>query len=143
MKTLKLFITAILIASTFVACKKDDPITPSGTSEKPLPVNPDKSMKGTWVGKYGYGNDSPDTYYCFKMDDDGTLEEWNSLNTQSGVGTWSLSGTLYTASTHFLPPYNSIFLLSSTLDTATMRISGNWGYSPSTINGGKFYLVKQ
>jgi len=79
----------------------------------------------------------------FKMDDDGTLEEWNSLNTQSGVGTWSLSGTLFTASTHFLPPYNSIFLLSSTLDTATMRISGNWGYSPSTINGGKFYLVKQ
>ncbi len=142
MKTLKLFITAILIAGTFIACEKDQPVTPN-TTENPLPVNPDKSVEGTWIGKYGYDNDNPNIYYCFKMKADGTLEEWNSLNTLSGVGTWTMTLNNFRASTHFLPPYTSIFLLNSTLDTTTMKITGTWGYSPSTTNGGKFYLIKQ
>lgn len=139
MKT-KLLFLALFAALSIQSCKKDDDTKPSAGGPAPI-VN--RSMEGKWIGKYGYGNDTPSIYYCFQISEDGTVKELHSDGVQSGVGTWTLTTTTFSASTHFLPPLSTEFRVNGTLNENTMRITGTWGYSPSVSNGGKFYLQKQ
>ena len=142
MKNLKISILFLMIASAFIACKKDDSINPAPIGGS-VNVNPDKSMMGKWVGKYGFDGENPNVYYCFVFHADSTLTEWNSLNDSIGYGTWGLSGTQFHSMSRFYPPSVSIFKLDATLDTVHMKITGTWGYQPSSVNGGKFYFIKQ
>ncbi len=141
MKLLKTSIIALLLATAFASCKKDNDVTPSNNGSNH--TNLDHSMPGKWVGKYGFDNENPSTYYCFVLNANGTFTEWNSLSDSIGEGTWSNTGIHFTATSHFYPPFISTFKLNAILDTVNMKVTGTWGYSPSTTDGGNFYLVKQ
>ncbi|MEP7263286.1 MAG: hypothetical protein ABI772_02245 [Bacteroidota bacterium] len=139
MKT-KLLCVALFVAVSIQSCKKDEDTKPSEGGTVPVI---DHTIAGKWVGKYGYGNDNPDIYYCFQINANGTLKELHSDGVQSGTGTWTLTTTTFSAYTQFLPPLSTACRVNGTLNESTMRITGTWGYSPSVSNGGKFYLQKQ
>ncbi|MES2850692.1 MAG: hypothetical protein V4685_16655 [Bacteroidota bacterium] len=138
MKALKFIIAVLFFSAIFVACKKEDvkqlpPTAPQGNS----------SLTGKWVGKYGYDAETPNIFFSFNIKANGMMEELNANGEVSGTGTWVKNGNTFTATHHYLPPYNSIFISSATFDPAAQRLSGTWKYSDAVTSAGKWYMIKE
>lgn len=132
MKKVKMAILALAIATGFVACNKDsDDVTPS-------------PVEGTYVGKYGFGNDTPDLDFIFKVSPGGIFQEISaSTGNVKGQGTWSVNGNTLTATyTMLFSPYNK-YSVSGTYDPATQKMTGTWGYDNNVTDGGKMEMAKQ
>ena len=132
MKKVKLAILALAMATGFVACNKD--------SEDAVP----SPIEGTYVGKYGYDNDTPDINFKFVVAPGGIFQEIGHLSGNiNGQGTWSVNGNTLTATyTMLFSPFNK-YSVTGTYDPATKKMNGTWGYDNNTTDGGKMEMTKQ
>lgn len=133
MKTLSL--KAILLVLFFTAfattsCKKDK-------VQAPQPV-----IEGSWLGKYGSGNNTPNTFYSFNILPNGVLQIKAPNNGITGAGTWKLDGVnfkgVYTYSNS-----NETYNLAAKFDENAKTITGSWGEGDVSAGDGEFYLNKQ
>lgn len=133
MKTLSL--KAILLVLFFTAfattsCKKDK-------VQAPQPV-----IEGSWLGKYGSGNNTPNTFYSFNILPNGVLQIKAPNNGITGTGTWKLDGVnfkgVYTYSNS-----NETYNLAAKFDENAKTITGSWGEGDVSAGDGEFYLNKQ
>ena len=142
MKSLKNFsevlfkstLMVLIVAFTFAACKKDH--DKNGSSNA--------AVEGLYVGKYGFDNADPDTDYKLNFKAGGILQE---IGTNSGAvmgqGTWQVNGNTVTGTyTMNYSPFN-VYSVTGTVNPATKKLTGTWGYDNSTIDGGKMELTRQ
>ena len=131
MKFLKFAIIALLLPTVFLACKKE-----SATTE-PGPV------EGTFIGKYGFGNEVPDKNYSLNLKGNGTIQELGqSSGNPTGEGTWKLNGNNFTASYKMLNAPFSDYFIVAVFNPASGTLSGTWGYETGGSDGGKFTVIK-
>ena len=133
MKKVKMALIALVFATGFVACNKD-----SDDDVINAPV------EGTYVGKYGFGNDNPDLDFKFKVSPGGIFQEISTTTGNvKGQGTWSVNGNTLTATyTMLFSPYSK-YSVSGTFDAATKKMTGTWGYDNNTSDGGKMDMLQQ
>jgi hypothetical protein len=131
-KFLKFSIVALLMSVAIFSCKKDS----DNVSSNP-------SIQGDWVGKYGFGNETPDIYYRLNIKAGGVIEELNQAGSSKGSGTWSLNGTTFTAHYQWKAPMNTVYSVAATYNEATGKLSGTWGYDNSATDGGLWEQSKQ
>lgn len=126
------FFTMLLIASaTLMACKK--------SSDKPS----NASIEGTWVGKYGFGNETPDVFYSFKVKAGGILEEYGESGLKIAEGTWTLENNVFMGTTHSLLGSNNEYSVIAAFDASKSKLDGNWGYDDSNTDGGLWFMTRQ
>ncbi len=132
MKALKLFAIVLVTPLVFLACKKDE------ATSKP----PTSSIEGIWVGKYGYGNQTPDVYYSLNIKPGGVIQELKPSGESKGSGTWTLSGNTFKAKYKWIILGQSTFSLIATINPATGKLSGTWGFDDNPSDGGLFEMNK-
>ncbi len=136
MKTLQQVLLFVAFATVVFSCKKDNENPGNDT-------HPDV-MTGKWVGKFGFEEETPSTYYSFTLKSDGTLEERNSSNEKIGEGTWSLTGTSFVAKHHYYSTTGTTFTDVATYNAQAKKLeNGTWGYSNNATDGGKWFMQKQ
>ena len=112
-------VAIVLLVTTFTSsCKKD---------KDEVPVN-QFSIEGKWSGNKGYGNEVPDNDLLLTIKPGGTIEETNTNGAVKGSGTWTLSGTAFTAHYQFKPPLNTHYRLKGTYDKPSGKITGTWSF---------------
>ena len=133
MKKVKMALIALVFATGFVACNKD--------SDEDVINAP---VEGTYVGKYGFGNDTPDLDFIFKVSPNGIFQEISATSGNvKGQGTWNVNGNTLTATyTMLFSPYSK-YSVSGTYDPATQKMTGTWGYDNNVSDGGKMDMAKQ
>lgn len=132
MKKVKMALIALVFATGFVACNKDsDDVAPS-------------PVEGTYVGKYGFGNDTPDLDFIFNVSPSGIFQEISATTGNvKGQGTWTVNGnTLSATYTMLFTPYSK-YSVTGTYDPATQKMTGTWGYDNNASDGGKMDMAKQ
>ena len=133
---IKTLIAVFLMATTaLISCKKDNKIEP----QQPAPVV--KTIEGSWVGKYGNGNNEPDKFFAFNIKTGGVLEVKNENNVVTGTGTWKLEEGVFTGSYTYdglAIQYN----VAAKYDEEAGNLSGSWGIGEDT-GSGEFYMNKQ
>ncbi len=123
--------------ATLVSCKKENPVVP----EQPAPVV--KTIEGSWTGKYGGGNNTPDSYFAFNIKPEGLLEVKNEQGAITGTGSWELTDeetfeATYSYTNNLIVTYS----LTAKYNKEAGTINGSW--SPNIgLGGGDFYLNKQ
>ena len=127
------FLTVMLIAvSTLVSCKKDNDVKPIS-----YPV------EGMYSGKYGFGNDVPDTDQKYSIKTGGVFQE---IGVNSGMvvgeGTWQMNGNTLTATYTIVWSPFSKYSISATFDPATGKLTGTWGNDSNSSDGGKIDMNK-
>ena len=131
MKTSQLktiFSFLLLAAMSFSSCKKDDP----------APKDP---IAGSWVGKYGYGNDVPETFYSFVILPNGLWQIRADDKSILGTGTWKLEGINFSGV--YTYTLGGTYNVVAKYDAAAGTISGSWGSGASGPAEGAFYLNKE
>jgi len=133
-KILRLLTVLLFSGITFVSCSKNN------DDAKPATV----SVEGLYSGKYGFGNDVPDTDYKLNFKAGGVLQEIGiNSDAVTGQGTWQKNGNTITGTyTMVFSPYH-VYSVSGTFDAATKKITGTWGFDNSATDGGKIDVVKQ
>lgn len=131
-----LIIAAALSAFTLAAC---------GDSNSP---GADPNI-GTWIGTYGSGaatgpNDY--TFIFFAGDSVHIIDGLPPFDPATGArGTWSRAGT--TITTAYTYAGGGSFSTTGTLNASTGAagtiLTGTWGATPSTTDGGGFTITKQ
>lgn len=131
MKVLKAAIIAVVVSTSFLACKKD--------SSKPAP-----SVAGKYVGAYGFDNENPSYFYSLNIRADGVIQEiGESSGSPTGEGTWQMNGNTLTATyTMLFEPYNKYSVIA-TFDEGKGTLTGTWGYDSNGSDGGKMAISKQ
>jgi len=131
MKILKIALFALLFTTAFIACKKDN-------DHASAPV------EGLFVGKYGFGNESPDTEYKLNVKPGGVFQEIGvNSGAPTGQGNWQFNGNTLTATyTMLFSPYNK-YSVSATFNSSTGKLVGTWGYDNNPSDGGKIDMTKQ
>jgi hypothetical protein len=115
MKISRLAILAFILATTLIACKKDNDND-----------NQDSfAMEGVWKGTTGNGG-----FFGVNIKQNGTLERINSSGDVSATGTWQLSGNTLSGSYDFASGTHVV--MSATVDKANHKFSGTW-----SNNGGE------
>jgi len=133
MKKMKMALLALVFATGFVACNKD--------SNDEVISSP---VEGTYVGKYGFGNDNPGLDFKFKVSPGGIFQEIStSTGNVKGQGTWSVNGNTLTATYAMLFSPYSKYSVSGTYDPATQKMTGTWGYDNNVSDGGKMDMARQ
>jgi hypothetical protein len=135
MKFLKFSIVAFFASVVLFSCSKN---SDDVTHNEPTP-----GIQGDWIGKYGFGNETPAVYFRFKIQAGGVIDELNSSGNSKGGGTWSLAGTSFTAHYQWKAPLNTIYTVAATYNEATHKLTGTWGYDNSATNGGLWEQTKQ
>lgn len=125
MKFINIAIAVLFVTTIFTACSKSKS-SPSGST----------SIEGTWVGKYGTGNNTPSSFYSFIIKPGGIIEEVNSSGVKKGEGTWKLENNIFTAKYQYLSPSTAKFSVIGAFNASTGKILGNWGYGNSATDGG-------
>lgn len=134
LKSLLLAMTAALFV--FSSCKKNN-------EDVPPPAAP--TIEGTWVGKYGSGNNTPATYYSFTISKDGTMTVTDDANKPTkSAGTWKLEGETFIGqyqhlAGNLLLKYNVVAKYKAT----EKRMDGSWGLGTTDADDGTFFLDKQ
>ena len=133
MKILKTAIIALLLSTVFLACKKES----TTTTTESAPV------EGMFIGKYGFGNDSPDKNYSLNLKGNGIIQELGqSSGNPTGEGTWKMKGNNLTASYKMLYSPFSDYYIVAVFNPATGTLSGTWGYEAGGTDGGKFTVIR-
>lgn len=110
--------------------------------------DPDPAI-GTWVGTYGSGTATGPNDYTFTFLANGTMQAIDGLGPfdaeTDAVGTWEREDDVVTGSYEYAG--GGAFSFSGTLNATTgaagSTLTGTWGATPSTTNGGGFVLTKQ
>ncbi|MFC0774443.1 hypothetical protein [Terrimonas alba] len=126
MKIIKSLAVALLLTTSFVACKKDN--TP-----------PPFTIEGKWEGKIGTGNATPSGQYALNIKSGGTIERVNSNGTITASGTWQLAGDNFSATYNY--QNGTVVEVVALIDKGSKKLSGSW-----ENNGGEegsFYANKQ
>lgn len=137
MKLLKTLAMSIMLAATFVACKKDSDSTPT-------PPSPSSTgIEGKYTGKYGFEGEGLVDDFILNIKVGGVFQE---IGTHSGAptgqGTWKLNGNKLTANYKMLfSPFNE-YSVSLTFDPATKKLTGTWGFDKSATDGGPMEVKK-
>ncbi len=129
MKILKSIMMAIVVAATFVACKKDKAETHN-------------QLPGVWQGMWGDVNQAPANFIKFDIKNDGTLTRLNEQGQIIANGTWSLNGVQFSC-TYTHTSNGQIHKIAGLYTDFDGAITGTWGYSPSNANGGTIDLQQQ
>ena len=132
-KLLRLVTVMLLLGSTFASCNKDNDVEP-----------PAFSVEGVYTGKYGFGNDAPDTEQKYNIKAGGVFQEIG-INSGAvvGEGAWQMNGNTLTATyTIVWSPFNK-YSISATFDPATGKLTGTWGSDNNATDGGKIEMIKQ
>lgn len=132
MKSLKIIFLYIIGVSLFTSCEKD----------KDTANIPPSAVQGTYKGKYGTGNNSPSSFYSLNIKSNGVLEELSSGGAVLGVGSWTISGNTFKGTYLTVLPAAG-YSVKATLDLATNRLTGTWGYGSSDSDGGKWFMIKE
>ncbi len=133
MKSSQLRNLSVILLGTFIlaACHKDkDEVTPG-------------TIVGFWKGKYGSGLDAATSGYAFLFNSDGTVSVFDGDDTLTAArahGAYVVRGHVLTTTYYY---NTSGFQTSSTVNDAITHSEGTWGSSPSSTDGGIFYLDKQ
>jgi hypothetical protein len=130
MKFLRIAFVAVTMMLA-VACSKN--------SDKPVSAN----IEGTWVGKYGTGNNKPGSFFSFNIKAGGVIEEIDVNGLVKGKGTWKLENNILSASYTWLPPSSTKFGVLGAFDASKGQILGNWGYGASVTDGGLWEMTKK
>ena len=128
MNSIKFFLIFCSALVLFASCKKDEP---GGAS-----------INGTWVGKWGSGNQEPLYFLKFKFDGNGTLQRLDEQGAVIANGTWMLDGIQFEC-TYTSTENGQVHKIAGLYTDFDNTILGTWGYSPSKANGGQIELVKQ
>ena len=127
MKFLRTAIVALFASTAFVACKKDDAITPSF------------KMEGVWNGKIGQNSDEPAGQFKLNIIAGGYLERVSSNGSVSATGSWNLKGTTFIAV--YFYSNGTVADITGTVDKAKNKLAATW-----SNNGGEqgtLYVNKQ
>lgn len=127
MKHLKSLAIALLLTTTFIACKKDS--TP-----------PPFTMNGMWEGKIGDNNDAPDGQYKLNIKASGIIERISFNGNVSATGTWSLEGDEFSALYTFSDG-GTIVTLEGTVDKQQKKLTGTWENDGDEV--GTFYATQK
>jgi hypothetical protein len=133
MKLLQWILTGICSLYLFTSCSKD----------KEQVIETAVVSPGVYEGKYGTGNNTPSTFYSFRLNGDGTMQEIDVSGNVVGTGAWTINGTTFRASYHYIFPATAYFVATGTYDQATKKISGTWGYDDNDKDGGKWNMIKK
>src|SRR5688500_12661411 len=128
---LKSFVAVLFIAAaTLVSCKKDTVEPP------PAPE------AGTWVGKYGMGQNQPNFYLSFIINSDGTLQArvGNDNNPTSGTGTWTSQGGVFKAVYYYNNEPDKKYNVYAAIDVENNNMAGEWGEGEQQSFNGHFYM---
>jgi len=120
-----------MAAIAFTACSKKDSIPA-----------PQPTIEGSWLGKYGNGNNAPVTFYSFNLLKGGVLEVRAQDNTVKGSGTWELNGEIFTAKYQYnvgFAKYN----MAAKYDANAKTLTGSWVSGDTVADDGEFFLNKQ
>ncbi len=134
MKKSILSLAAIIMVSTFMACKKSDS-TPT-----------DPAHVGLWKGKYGGTSNYPSNGYAMLLRNNGTVRVFDGSDTTTAgkaEGTYTISGTSINATYTYVAAGGSTFSTAATINSKSTFIEGTWGSGTNTTNGGKYFLVKE
>jgi hypothetical protein len=135
MKTVNLKSFAVILFAalcTLASCsKKKDDVAP--------PASP---LAGKWVGKWGNGNSTPDVYFSFTINSNGSLTVAEGNNPAPGTGTWTVNGNTFKAVYSYDDP-NSKLNVAAKLNDAKTEMEGDWGYGEVNQGEGTFYMIKQ
>jgi len=134
MKFLKFSVLILVTAIVLFSCSKNS---------HDVTHNPALGIEGDWIGKYGFGNETPSVYFRFSIQANGKIDELNASGASKGGGTWELNGTSFTAHYQWKAPLNTIYTVAATYNEATHKLSGTWGYNSSATNGGLWEQTKQ
>jgi hypothetical protein len=133
---LKSMVMLMLFTFTLASCKKDhDDIKP-----QPVPV----SVEGTYTGKYGFGNEVPDTDQKYAIKAGGVFQEIG-LNSGAvmGSGVWQLNGNILTAQyTMNFAPFSK-YSIKATFNSSNGKLVGTWGGPNDPADGGKIDMTRQ
>ena len=131
-------ITILMLAiASFASCKKDNDL--------PAPQQQQTTAaEGLYAGKYGFGNDVPDTEQKYRIKAGGVFQEiGTSSGTVIGQGTWSMTGNKLTASyTMNFAPFNK-YSIVATFNATTGKLVGTWGGEHNSADGGKIDMTRQ
>src|SRR5687767_10050316 len=124
---LKIIAIILLTSSSFISCKKDHVDQPAAVS-----------VEGVYTGKYGFGNDVPDTDQKYNIKAGGVFQE---IGTNSGIvvgeGTWQMNGNTLTATYSIVWSPFSTYSINAIFDGATGKLTGTWGNDNNSSDGGK------
>jgi hypothetical protein len=100
------------------------------------------TIEGKWEGTF-YLNGNAPPYFAFQVKSGGTLDVMNNAadkNQITATGTWTVVNGVFTTdidwnglNTSFTSPFNA----------KSATLSGTWGYTPSTTDGGTWTMTKQ
>jgi hypothetical protein len=129
MKTIRVVLTALLLTSGMMACKKES----TGIS---------KNIEGAYLGKWGDVGGPVHSFFKLQLKSNGKLVRLNEAGEVTANGFYTLSGINFEGSyTHTSNgEKHSVAGLYTDFDGV---IVGTWGYGSSKANGGIFELKKQ
>lgn len=148
MKSLKIkqVLTICLLAATatLMSCSKDNDPAPQQQNPPPPPPPPPvvKTIEGTWIGKYGSGNNEPNKFFGCNIKPNGAFEIINKDNVVTANGTWTLEDNNFKATYTYNEGIAIPFFLSAKYDEDAEKISGDWG-EDENVGSGTFYFDKQ
>ena len=132
MKNLIIYLLALLALTLLKACNSSDPV----------PTTPE-TVSGIWEGKYGNGTKTPEFFWGFKIEANGTINELNSAGEQTGEGIWTKVGDKFISTYHDEIPYNATYSLRGSFNLSDGTMKGTWGFINNETNGGTFELTKK
>ncbi len=102
------------------------------------------NLNGYWVGKWGFSSAAPTENLAVIFRDNGTIRVLYSYVTDTATAGFKLEGT-YTQSDNevrfsYVESGSTFIHVSS---PSSVRLEGTWGTSPSTTNGGSYFLDKK
>ena len=142
MKTFKIKSALVILsiavsATTLVSCSKENKVSPAPVQ----PVAEAKTIKGSWTGKYGSGNNVPNLFFSANIKDAGLLEIKDAEGKVTGTGTWELiDNATFNATYTYTQIIGVTYKLAAKYDEDAKTLNGSW--SSNIINGGEFYLNK-
>ena len=132
MKKLK-FASLLLIAAmaviTLSSCKKDSPAT---------------TAAGVWTGKYGIGNDAPNTYFSFVVNNNGTMQArtGDENNPSLGSGTWKITDGIFTGVYFYNSDPSFKYNVSAKIDLTKNSMEGSWGHGETVADKGTYTMTR-
>ncbi len=126
MRFSKALILIILMMMGFLSCQKDEA----------------KKIAGTWEGSWGFGADATAFPERWVINENGDLTAYDGDGDLYATGTWNADGTSFEAeyTTQIL---SNDYSFAGQYDETLDEITGTWGDTPSTTDGGSFEMVKQ
>lgn len=97
---------------------------------------------GEWVGKYGAGNSVPNSYYCFVINNNGTMVvKSNTVITPTmGTGTWGITNGIFVGIYSYESEPGVKYNVSAKIDLVNNTMDGSWGYGETGANDGTFTM---